>query len=77
MYHGILHYAVYGRNVGTFGGKAAHSTLKIKDTRDCGKTLAELTREESASFRYAASQRKDRDYIEGQLVAILAERFAQ
>jgi hypothetical protein len=36
MYHGTLHYAVYGRNVGTFGWRAPRSTLKIYDTRDCG-----------------------------------------
>ncbi len=73
MYHGTQHYAVYGRKVGTFGGKAPQSTLRIYDTRDCGKELASLTRDESVGFRYAVGQRPDRNYVEGQLVAILAD----
>lgn len=71
MYHGTLHYAVYGRKVDPFGGKAAQSTLRIHDTRNIGPVLAELTRDESNGFRYAVGQRPDRNYIESQLVAIL------
>jgi hypothetical protein len=74
MYHGTEHYAVYGRKVGTFGGKAAQSTLRIHNTHNCEVILAELTRDESVSFRYAVSQRPDRDYIESQLIAILVDR---
>jgi hypothetical protein len=42
LFHGTLLYAVYGRNVGTFGGRAKASSLKIYDTRNCGSALKEI-----------------------------------
>jgi hypothetical protein len=31
MFHGIRHYAVYGRDVGTFGGRDKNPTIKVYD----------------------------------------------
>jgi hypothetical protein len=31
MFHGTTHYAVYGRSVGTFGGRDKNATIKVYD----------------------------------------------
>jgi hypothetical protein len=74
MYHGTLHYAAYGRKVSGFGGKAAESTLRIYDTRDCGRELRSLSKAETAEWRNdVRTQRKDREFIEDQLIGWLAQ----
>lgn len=51
IHHGLLYYAVDSRDVGTFGGKAKASTIKIYDTRDCGSPRMTISGEYARKMR--------------------------
>jgi hypothetical protein len=45
IYHGIRHYAVHSRDVGTFGGRAKRATIKVYDSSNCGQPLLTVSGE--------------------------------
>lgn len=69
MYHGTRLYAVYGRDIGTFGGRAKRPSLKIYDGSDCATPRTTI----SASLRLAQARddlealKGDRDQIDAYL----------
>jgi len=76
MFHGNTLYAVYDRNVGTFGGRAEASTLKIYRTSDCGRALVEISGIPATNYHEvlcALKRRNDRcaiqDYLAEQVAA--------
>lgn len=76
MHHGTINYAVDSRDVGTFGGRAKRSTIKIYDTRNCGQPIVTISGESVRVMRDKLATMFERSERQAYFEAIIAKRSA-
>lgn len=76
MHHGIVYYAIDSRDVGTFGGWAKSSTIKIYDTRDCGRPIVTVSGADVRTMRDKLATMFERTAREAYFRAVIQARSA-
>jgi hypothetical protein len=74
MHHGMLYYAVDSRDIGTFGGRAKSSTIKIYDTRNCGRPLVTVSGADVRTMRDKLAAMSERTAREDYFRAVIQAR---
>jgi hypothetical protein len=73
MFHGIRHYAVYSRDVGTFRGRAKNATIKVYDGSCANSPRVTVSGEYCSRMSERLCEiRKDRNRVEDYLNGVIA-----